>query len=87
MYLFSRSRSAALASTLVGHGGLRDGTVYGWDAEVEQVGSVLGGPVEHVTQNQGGPLLRCEEHDQNETRSGHPFHFAELFLAEELKDS
>jgi hypothetical protein len=36
-------------------------TVYGWDAEVEQVGSVFGGPVQHVAQYQGGPLLRCAE--------------------------
>src|SRR5215469_1850033 len=37
--------------------------VYGRDADVEQVGSVLRGPIQHVAQNQGSPLLRCEELD------------------------
>jgi hypothetical protein len=60
-YFFSSSRSAALPSTLVGHGGLCDGrrsrslnpcalqcAVYGRDADVEQVARILGGPVQHV---------------------------------------
>jgi len=76
-----QSRSAAPASTLAGHGGLRDGRrsrslaaraamrCFGWDAEVEQVGGVLGGPVEHVAQNQAARCCGVRSWIASERRS------------------
>src|SRR5262249_59323501 len=43
-------------------------TVDGWDAEVEQFGGIFGGPVQHVAQYQGRPLLWCEELDCRQKR-------------------
>ena len=37
--------------------------VRGSNTDLEQVSGILGGPVKHVTQNQSGPLLRCEQLD------------------------
>src|ERR1700724_1812526 len=73
---FTRSRSSSLASVLARHAApvrretlaepgarTRQCAGRGSKTDREQVSGILGGPVKHVTQNQSGPLLRCEQLD------------------------